>query len=219
VPAVVYGRGAGRIGLDRLEPRYHCRVGALPDRNLPTAELIAALSKPVGQANPEAVTVALGLLHDSMQRAIEAKAQLDAKAALVLPAVATVAALLADHAAVSASPCLNAPTGDLVARVGLCAPVLTLGALVVAAAGSVIFALVCLLPSAWKYGPDPVFVVSIDDADATTYRHAMAATLAASVVDIERLVTRKGRWWNRSILWGGAAVVLLIALAAVGGLR
>lgn len=186
-----------------------------PRRDLPYAELQKALQKKATDIDAESVEAALSMLDSMMARSLAAKQQLDTKLALVIPAVGTIGALIAARIALSDQTRNACTGGDAVS----CAAPALLVAAAIAAATAVLLALIGLYPYSYRNGPEPTDVAFYTDAPVAVYRQSLVGAMASAVISVEDLTLRKSRFWQWSALSGVLAVLAVLGLGLMGGLK
>lgn len=192
-----------------------------PSRDLPTPDLLLALRKDRDSLNPKTVKMVHDVLARQMAQAMTGRARYDDRAALVLTAVGGLAALFAGHLSTGPDACATSfrEHGAAVDMLAPCTSPLVFVALVATTLVGVLLALALLAPSTIQYGPEPVWAAWNTDEDETVTEYALVAALAASIVSVEGVIQRKAVLWTRCVRCLGAALILVLVLGAVGGLR
>lgn len=150
----------------------------------------------------ENLQLAIATLETLLGRLLEARQQLDTKAALIIPAIGAVGGIAADRAAPNST--------GLALWLG--------GAAIGLALVAVLYAIGAAWPTDHSAGPRAVFTARMTDTtNHLRYGQAVADALALAVADTQRLVDTKGNRVRRSLAAAGGAVILLLLYVGAGG--
>lgn len=135
-------------------------------------------------------------------RMLDAKQRLEAKAALVVPAIGAIGALAADRAPATLTT----------------VPLVLGGAAVACAVVAIVYAVASVAARGHLGGPGATHTaLRTSEPDALVYEQEIIDALALAVLDTGRLVNIKADLFNRSLAWATLGVVFLLLFIVFGG--